>query len=106
MGKTKKIVFPLFGTGTGITKKLSRYSGQEWELPKSFSAIRDGDGKSKKVFPLFGNGNSRRSRREIYGNGNSRSCMVSGPSHHPGRLRTRLSLLVIEVVVVWETMKI
>ena len=24
--------FPLFGTGTGITKKLSRYSGREREL--------------------------------------------------------------------------
>ena len=74
-GKTKQIVFPLFGTGMGITKKLSRYSGREWELPKSFPAIWGGNGKPKKVFPLFGNRNSRRSRWEIYGNGNSRSCL-------------------------------
>ena len=50
-GKTKQIVFPLFGTGMGITKKLSRYSGREWELPKSFPAIWDGNGNPQKKIP-------------------------------------------------------
>ena len=89
-GKTKKIVFPL--CGTGITKKLSRYLGRERESTKSFPAIRDGNGKPKKVFPLCGNGNSRRSHWEIYGNRNFRSCLTScatmgkylGPREAPG----------------------
>ena len=72
----KLIVFPIFGTGMGITKKFSRYLGQERELPKSFPAIRDRNGKPKKVFPLLGNGNSRRFCWKIYRNGNSRSCLA------------------------------
>ena len=39
-------------------KLCSCYLGNEPELPKSFPAIRDGNGKPKTVFPLFGNGNS------------------------------------------------
>ena len=45
-------MFPLFGLRTGITKKkISRYSGRERELPKSFPAIRDRNGKPKKTLP-------------------------------------------------------
>ena len=45
--------FPLFGTGTGITNKLSRYLGRKRELPNSFPAIWDGNGNYQKGFPLF-----------------------------------------------------
>ena len=51
-------VFPLFGTGTGITKKLSRYFGRERETPKSLPAVWELEFKS---FPLgnIQDGNSR-----------------------------------------------
>ena len=47
-GKNQIDCFLLFGTGTGITKNIFRYLGRERELPKSFPAIRDGNGKLKK----------------------------------------------------------
>ena len=59
-----------------ITKKLSRYWGRAREIPKSFPAIRDEDGKPQKLFPLFGNGNSRHSCQELYRSGNSRLCLI------------------------------
>ena len=43
-------------TGTGITKKLSRYSGQERELPKCLPAIWDENGKPKKSSRCSGTG--------------------------------------------------
>ena len=54
-------------------KLCSRYS--RWDLSKSFLIIWDENRKPKEVFQLFVNRNSRHSRWEIYGNGNSRSCM-------------------------------
>ena len=63
-GKNQIICFLLCGTGSGITKNIFRYLGRERELPKSFPAIRDGNGKLKKA-----------SRWEIYRNGNSNSCL-------------------------------
>ena len=69
-------MFPLFEPGTEITKKLSRYSGRAQDIPKSFPAIRDKDGKPQKLFPLFGNGNSRHSCWELYRSGNSRLCLI------------------------------
>ena len=42
------IFLNLFGTGTGITKKLFIYSGQERELPKKNSVIWDLIRKPKK----------------------------------------------------------
>ena len=62
--------------GTGISTKLSCYLGWKRELAKSFPAIRDGNWKPKKVFPLFENRNSRLFRWEIYRNGISRSCLM------------------------------
>ena len=41
--------FPLFGTGTGITKKLSRYSGQERKTQKYLPAVWE---REFKAFPL------------------------------------------------------
>ena len=41
--------FPLFGTGTGITNKLSRYSGRERETQKNLPAVRE---REFKAFPL------------------------------------------------------
>ena len=70
--KNKIILFPLFGTVTGMTKKPSRYLGREQELLKSFLAIQDKNGKPKKVFQLFGNGNFRPSLLEMYRNKNFR----------------------------------
>jgi len=69
-------VLPLFEPGTEITKKLSRYSGRAQEIPKSFPAIRDEDGKPQKLFPLFGNGNSRHSCWELYRSRNSPLCLI------------------------------
>ena len=69
-------MFPLFEPGTEITKKLSRYSGGAQEIPKHFPAIWDKDGKPQKLFPLFGNGNSRHSCWELYRSGNSRLGLI------------------------------
>ena len=69
-------MFPLFEPGTEITKKLSRYSGRAQDIPKSFPAIRDKDGKPQKLFLLFRNGNSRHSCWELYRSGNSRLCLI------------------------------
>ena len=44
------------GNGKKTNKLCSRYAGWEWELPKSFLAIRDGNGNYQKAFPLFGTG--------------------------------------------------
>ena len=44
--------------GAGNGNYQTSYLGQERELPKSFPAIQVGNWKPKKVFPLFGNGNS------------------------------------------------
>ena len=41
--------FPLFGMGTGITKKLSHYLGRERETPKSLPAVLE---REFKAFPL------------------------------------------------------
>ena len=51
MGKKQIIVFPLFGTGTGITKKLSSNLGREQEFTKKFPAIQDRNKKYQKIFP-------------------------------------------------------
>ena len=59
--KIKKMLFLLYKMGKGITKNIP--------------AICDGNGKPKKIQPLFGNKISRLSNWEIYGNGNSRSCL-------------------------------
>ena len=52
-------MFPLFGTGTGITKKLSRYSGGERETQTSFPAVQEREFKAyqlgikrEREFPL------------------------------------------------------
>ena len=74
--KILKIAFPQFETGTETTKKLSRYLGREPEIPKSVPAIRDEDRKPPKLFPLFGNGNSRHFCWELYRSGNSRLCLI------------------------------
>ena len=76
-----------FWDGNGKNKQIklcSRYVGKDQELP----AIWDGNGNyqkafllfgtetgNPKIFLLFGNRYLRRSRWEIYGNGNSRSCL-------------------------------
>ena len=62
-------------TGSAITKKLSSYWWWERQLPNIFPAIQDRNGKPKKVFPLFWNGNSKRSRWEIYRNEYSHLCL-------------------------------
>ena len=52
--------FPLFGKGTGFTKKLSHYSGREQETQKSLPAVQDREFKAfllgnirEREFPLM-----------------------------------------------------
>ena len=93
----------------GITKKLSRYLGQDWELPKRSPSIRDGNRKPKKLFPLFGNGNSRRSRWEIYGNGNF-SLMPGEDDQNPNTLnnisRYKIGLVVSSRKTCWDKIRL
>ena len=61
--------FPLFGKGTGITKKLSRYLGQERETQKSLPAVWEREFKAfslgdilEQEFPLMPASSNPRSR--------------------------------------------
>ena len=69
--KNYQKAFLLFGTGTGITKKLSRYLGRERENQKSCSAVQEWEFNAfplgnirEREFPLMpGGGGGRGSPR-------------------------------------------
>ena len=64
------------GQDQEISKKLSWCLWRELESQQSFSAVLDGNRKSKQSFPLFGNWKTMHSRRKIFWKRNSCSCLA------------------------------